>query len=136
MVLDKETLDLFLTPADTTDWQGRTQEGTNSLMEIHLLQLIKTANRLEDLAFNVIHENESEQIKYISLYIKCLGLISQMTNGRHYSYNIEKTEKLNRLGVEDLNPAQARNDLLKRLDNFTDVVEDAEILEREKFIKE
>lgn len=134
MTLDKETLDLFLSPPDTRTFTGKIEKGTNSIIKIHLLQLIKTANRLEDLAFNVIHENATEQIKFISLYLKCLGLINQITNGRYYKFTVEETEKLNRLGVEDLNPEQSAKEILNRLENFN-TIEDGEIDGRD-FLKE
>lgn len=134
MTLDKETLDLFLSPPDTRTFTGKIEKGTNTIFKIHLLQLIKTANRLEDLAFNVIHDNTTEQIKFISLYLKCLGLINQITNGRYYNFTVEETEKLNRLGVEDLNPEQSAKEILNRLENFN-IIEDGEIDGRD-FLKE
>ena len=136
MVLDKETLELFFNPEPETSMYGRKTEGTNSIRKIQLVQLIKTANRLEDLAFNTIHEDNNEQIRYINLYLKCLGLINQLNAGGYaYKFTKAETDKLNRLGVEDLNPTEAKRELLNRLKNFDEVM-DGEIIDGDKFLKE
>lgn len=134
MTLDKETLELFFNPEPTRNLWGEMEEKQNSFRKIQLVQLIKTANRLEDLAFNTIHEDNSEQIKYINLYLKSLGLINQIINGYSFSFTIPETKKLNNLGVEDLNPEQSAKEILNRLENFN-TIEDGEIDGRD-FLKE
>ena len=115
MTLDKETLEIFFNPEPTRNLWGEMEETQNSFRKIQLVQLIKTANRLEDLAFNTIHEDNSEQIKYINLYLKSLGLINQIIKGYSFSFTIPETKKLNNLGVEDLNPEQSAKEILNRL---------------------
>ena len=134
MTLDKETLEIFFNPEPTRNLYGEMKESQNSFRKIQLVQLIKTANRLEDLAFNTIHEDNSEQIKYINLYLKSLGLINQIINGYNFSFTIPETKKLNNLGVEDLNPEQSAKEILNRLENFN-TIEDGEIDGRD-FLKE
>lgn len=134
MTLDKETLETFFNPEPTRNLYGELEERQNSFRKIQLVQLIKTANRLEDLAFNTIHEDNSEQIKYINLYLKSLGLINQIINGYSFSFTIPETKKLNNLGVEDLNPEQSAKEILNRLENFN-TIEDGEIDGRD-FLKE
>ena len=134
MTLDKETLEIFFNPEPTRNLYGEMRESQNSFRKIQLVQLIKTANRLEDLAFNTIHEDNSEQIKYINLYLKSLGLINQIINGYNFSFTIPETKKLNNLGVEDLNPEQSAKEILNRLENFN-TIEDGEIDGRD-FLKE
>ena len=134
MTLDKETLEIFFNPEPTRNSWGEMEETQNSFRKIQLVQLIKTANRLEDLAFNTIHEDNSEQIKYINLYLKSLGLINQIINGYNFSFTIPETKKLNNLGVEDLNPEQSAKEILNRLENFN-TIEDGEIDGRD-FLKE
>ena len=134
MTLDKETLETFFNPEPTRNLWGEMKESQNSFRKIQLVQLIKTANRLEDLAFNIIHEDNSEQIKYINLYLKSLGLINQIINGYNFSFTIPETKKLNNLGVEDLNPEQSAKEILNRLENFN-TIEDGEIDGRD-FLKE
>ncbi len=134
MTLDKETLETFFNPEPTRNLWGEMEEKQNSFRKIQLVQLIKTANRLEDLAFNTIHEDNSEQIKYINLYLKSLGLINQIINGYNFSFTIPETKKLNNLGVEDLNPEQSAKEILNRLENFN-TIEDGEIDGRD-FLKE
>ena len=134
MTLDKETLETFFNPEPTRNLYGEMRESQNSFRKIQLVQLIKTANRLEDLAFNTIHEDNSEQIKYINLYLKSLGLINQIINGYNFSFTIPETKKLNNLGVEDLNPEQSAKEILNRLENFN-TIEDGEIDGRD-FLKE
>jgi len=134
MTLDKETLEIFFNPEPTRNLWGEMEEKQNSFRKIQLVQLIKTANRLEDLAFNTIHEDNSEQIKYINLYLKSLGLINQIINGYSFSFTIPETKKLNNLGVEDLNPEQSAKEILNRLENFN-TIEDGEIDGRD-FLKE
>ena len=134
MTLDKETLELFFNPEPTRNLWGEMEEKQNSFRKIQLVQLIKTANRLEDLAFNTIHEDNSEQIKYINLYLKSMGLINQIINGYSFSFTIPETKKLNNLGVEDLNPEQSAKEILNRLENFN-TIEDGEIDGRD-FLKE
>lgn len=134
MTLDKETLEIFFNPEPTRNLWGEMEETQNSFRKIELVQLIKTANRLEDLAFNTIHEDNSEQIKYINLYLKSLGLINQIINGYNFSFTIPETKKLNNLGVEDLNPEQSAKEILNRLENFN-TIEDGEIDGRD-FLKE
>lgn len=134
MTLDKETLEIFFNPEPTRNLWGEMEEKQNSFRKIQLVQLIKTANRLEDLAFNTIHEDNSEQIKYINLYLKSLGLINQIINGYNFSFTIPETKKLNNLGVEDLNPEQSAKEILNRLENFN-TIEDGEIDGRD-FLKE
>ena len=134
MTLDKETLELFFNPEPTRNLWGEMKESQNSFRKIQLVQLIKTANRLEDLAFNIIHEDNSEQIKYINLYLKSLGLINQIIKGYSFSFTIPETKKLNNLGVEDLNPEQSAKEILNRLENFN-TIEDGEIDGRD-FLKE
>ena len=134
MTLDKETLETFFNPEPTRNLYGEMKESQNSFRKIQLVQLIKTANRLEDLAFNTIHEDNSEQIKYINLYLKSLGLINQIINGYSFSFTIPETKKLNNLGVEDLNPEQSAKEILNRLENFN-TIEDGEIDGRD-FLKE
>ena len=134
MTLDKETLEIFFNPEPTRNLWGEMKESQNSFRKIQLVQLIKTANRLEDLAFNIIHEDNSEQIKYINLYLKSLGLINQIINGYSFSFTIPETKKLNNLGVEDLNPEQSAKEILNRLENFN-TIEDGEIDGRD-FLKE
>lgn len=134
MTLDKETLETFFNPEPTRNLWGEMEEKQNSFRKIQLVQLIKTANRLEDLAFNTIHEDNSEQIKYINLYLKSLGLINQIINGYSFSFTIPETKKLNNLGVEDLNPEQSAKEILNRLENFN-TIEDGEIDGRD-FLKE
>ena len=134
MTLDKETLELFFNPEPTRNLWGEMKESQNSFRKIQLVQLIKTANRLEDLAFNTIHEDNSEQIKYINLYLKSMGLINQIINGYNFSFTIPETKKLNNLGVEDLNPEQSAKEILNRLENFN-TIEDGEIDGRD-FLKE
>lgn len=134
MTLDKETLEIFFNPEPTRNLYGELEERQNSFRKIQLVQLIKTANRLEDLAFNTIHEDNSEQIKYINLYLKSLGLINQIINGYNFSFTIPETKKLNNLGVEDLNPEQSAKEILNRLENFN-TIEDGEIDGRD-FLKE
>ena len=134
MTLDKETLETFFNPEPTRNLYGEMKEKQNSFRKIQLVQLIKTANRLEDLAFNTIHEDNSEQIKYINLYLKSLGLINQIINGYNFSFTIPETKKLNNLGVEDLNPEQSAKEILNRLENFN-TIEDGEIDGRD-FLKE
>lgn len=134
MTLDKETLEIFFNPEPTRNLWGEMEERQNSFRKIQLVQLIKTANRLEDLAFNTIHEDNSEQIKYINLYLKSLGLINQIINGYNFSFTIPETKKLNNLGVEDLNPEQSAKEILNRLENFN-TIEDGEIDGRD-FLKE
>ena len=134
MTLDKETLETFFNPEPTRNLYGEMTETQNSFRKIQLVQLIKTANRLEDLAFNTIHEDNSEQIKYINLYLKSLGLINQIINGYNFSFTIPETKKLNNLGVEDLNPEQSAKEILNRLENFN-TIEDGEIDGRD-FLKE
>ena len=134
MTLDKETLEIFFNPEPTRNLWGELEEKQNSFRKIQLVQLIKTANRLEDLAFNTIHEDNSEQIKYINLYLKSLGLINQIINGYNFSFTIPETKKLNNLGVEDLNPEQSAKEILNRLENFN-TIEDGEIDGRD-FLKE
>lgn len=134
MTLDKETLEIFFNPEPTRNLYGEMRESQNSFRKIQLVQLIKTANRLEDLAFNTIHEDNSEQIKYINLYLKSMGLINQIINGYNFSFTIPETKKLNNLGVEDLNPEQSAKEILNRLENFN-TIEDGEIDGRD-FLKE
>lgn len=134
MTLDKETLETFFNPEPTRNLWGEMEEKQNSFRKIQLVQLIKTANRLEDLAFNTIHEDNSEQIKYVNLYLKSLGLINQIINGYNFSFTIPETKKLNNLGVEDLNPEQSAKEILNRLENFN-TIEDGEIDGRD-FLKE
>lgn len=134
MTLDKETLEIFFNPEPTRNLYGELEERQNSFRKIQLVQLIKTANRLEDLAFNTIHEDNSEQIKYINLYLKSMGLINQIINGYNFSFTIPETKKLNNLGVEDLNPEQSAKEILNRLENFN-TIEDGEIDGRD-FLKE
>lgn len=134
MTLDKETLETFFNPEPTRNLYGELEERQNSFRKIQLVQLIKTTNRLEDLAFNTIHEDNSEQIKYINLYLKSLGLINQIINGYSFSFTIPETKKLNNLGVEDLNPEQSAKEILNRLENFN-TIEDGEIDGRD-FLKE
>ena len=134
MTLDKETLETFFNPEPTRNLYGEMRESQNSFRKIQLVQLIKTANRLEDLAFNTIHEDNSEQIKYINLYLKSMGLINQIINGYNFSFTIPETKKLNNLGVEDLNPEQSAKEILNRLENFN-TIEDGEIDGRD-FLKE
>ena len=134
MTLDKETLETFFNPEPTRNLWGEMKESQNSFRKIQLVQLIKTANRLEDLAFNTIHEDNSEQIKYINLYLKSMGLINQIINGYNFSFTIPETKKLNNLGVEDLNPEQSAKEILNRLENFN-TIEDGEIDGRD-FLKE
>ena len=134
MTLDKETLETFFNPEPTRNLYGELEERQNSFRKIQLVQLIKTANRLEDLAFNTIHEDNSEQIKYINLYLKSMGLINQIINGYSFSFTIPETKKLNNLGVEDLNPEQSAKEILNRLENFN-TIEDGEIDGRD-FLKE
>lgn len=134
MTLDKETLEIFFNPEPTRNLWGEMEEKQNSFRKIQLVQLIKTANRLEDLAFNTIHEDNSEQIKYINLYLKSMGLINQIINGYNFSFTIPETKKLNNLGVEDLNPEQSAKEILNRLENFN-TIEDGEIDGRD-FLKE
>ena len=134
MTLDKETLETFFNPEPTRNLYGELEERQNSFRKIQLVQLIKTANRLEDLAFNTIHEDNSEQIKYINLYLKSMGLINQIINGYNFSFTIPETKKLNNLGVEDLNPEQSAKEILNRLENFN-TIEDGEIDGRD-FLKE
>ena len=134
MTLDKETLEIFFNPEPTRNLWGEMEEKQNSFRKIQLVQLIKTANRLEDLAFNTIHEDNSEQIKYVNLYLKSLGLINQIINGYNFSFTIPETKKLNNLGVEDLNPEQSAKEILNRLENFN-TIEDGEIDGRD-FLKE
>lgn len=134
MTLDKETLEIFFNPEPTRNLYGELEEKQNSFRKIQLVQLIKTANRLEDLAFNTIHADNSEQIKYINLYLKSLGLINQIINGYSFSFTIPETKKLNNLGVEDLNPEQSAKEILNRLENFN-TIEDGEIDGRD-FLKE
>ena len=134
MTLDKETLEIFFNPEPTRNLWGEMKESQNSFRKIQLVQLIKTANRLEDLAFNTIHEDNSEQIKYINLYLKSLGLINQIIKGYSFSFTIPETKKLNNLGVEDLNPEQSAKEILNRLENFN-TIEDGEIDGRD-FLKE
>ena len=134
MALDKETLEIFFNPEPTRNLWGEMEEKQNSFRKIQLVQLIKTANRLEDLAFNTIHEDNSEQIKYINLYLKSMGLINQIINGYNFSFTIPETKKLNNLGVEDLNPEQSAKEILNRLENFN-TIEDGEIDGRD-FLKE
>ena len=134
MTLDKETLETFFNPEPTRNLYGEMTETQNSFRKIQLVQLIKTANRLEDLAFNTIHEDNSEQIKYVNLYLKSLGLINQIINGYNFSFTIPETKKLNNLGVEDLNPEQSAKEILNRLENFN-TIEDGEIDGRD-FLKE
>lgn len=134
MTLDKETLEIFFNPEPTRNLWGELEEKQNSFRKIQLVQLIKTANRLEDLAFNTIHEDNSEQIKYINLYLKSMGLINQIINGYSFSFTIPETKKLNNLGVEDLNPEQSAKEILNRLENFN-TIEDGEIDGRD-FLKE
>ena len=134
MTLDKETLELFFNPEPTRNLWGEMEEKQNSFRKIQLVQLIKTANRLEDLAFNTIHEDNSEQIKYINLYLKSLGLINQIINGYSFSFTIPETKKLNNQGGEDLNPEQSAKEILNRLENFN-TIEDGEIDGRD-FLKE
>lgn len=134
MTLDKETLEIFFNPEPTRNLWGEMKESQNSFRKIQLVQLIKTANRLEDLAFNIIHEDNSEQIKYINLYLKSLGLINQIIKGYSFSFTIPETKKLNNLGVEDLNPEQSAKEILNRLENFN-TIEDGEIDGRD-FLKE
>ena len=134
MTLDKETLETFFNPEPTRNLYGEMTETQNSFRKIQLVQLIKTANRLEDLAFNIIHEDNSEQIKYINLYLKSLGLINQIIKGYSFSFTIPETKKLNNLGVEDLNPEQSAKEILNRLENFN-TIEDGEIDGRD-FLKE
>jgi len=134
MTLDKETLEIFFNPEPTRNLWGEMEEKQNSFRKIQLVQLIKTANRLEDLAFNTIHEDNSEQIKYINLYLKSMGLINQIINGYSFSFTIPETKKLNNLGVEDLNPEQSAKEILNRLENFN-TIEDGEIDGRD-FLKE
>lgn len=134
MTLDKETLETFFNPEPTRNLYGELEEKQNSFRKIQLVQLIKTANRLEDLAFNTIHADNSEQIKYINLYLKSLGLINQIINGYSFSFTIPETKKLNNLGVEDLNPEQSAKEILNRLENFN-TIEDGEIDGRD-FLKE
>ena len=134
MTLDKETLEIFFNPEPTRNLYGELEERQNSFRKIQLVQLIKTTNRLEDLAFNTIHEDNSEQIKYINLYLKSLGLINQIINGYNFSFTIPETKKLNNLGVEDLNPEQSAKEILNRLENFN-TIEDGEIDGRD-FLKE
>ena len=134
MTLDKETLETFFNPEPTRNLWGEMKESQNSFRKIQLVQLIKTANRLEDLAFNIIHEDNSEQIKYINLYLKSLGLINQIIKGYSFSFTIPETKKLNNLGVEDLNPEQSAKEILNRLENFN-TIEDGEIDGRD-FLKE
>ena len=134
MTLDKETLETFFNPEPTRNLWGEMEEKQNSFRKIQLVQLIKTANRLEDLAFNTIHEDNSEQIKYINLYLKSMGLINQIINGYNFSFTIPETKKLNNLGVEDLNPEQSAKEILNRLENFN-TIEDGEIDGRD-FLKE
>lgn len=134
MTLDKETLETFFNPEPTRNLYGEMKEKQNSFRKIQLVQLIKTANRLEDLAFNTIHEDNSEQIKYINLYLKSMGLINQIINGYNFSFTIPETKKLNNLGVEDLNPEQSAKEILNRLENFN-TIEDGEIDGRD-FLKE
>lgn len=134
MTLDKETLEIFFNPEPTRNLWGEMKESQNSFRKIQLVQLIKTANRFEDLAFNIIHEDNSEQIKYINLYLKSLGLINQIIKGYSFSFTIPETKKLNNLGVEDLNPEQSAKEILNRLENFN-TIEDGEIDGRD-FLKE
>lgn len=134
MTLDKETLETFFNPEPTRNLYGEMTETQNSFRKIQLVQLIKTANRLEDLAFNTIHEDNSEQIKYVNLYLKSMGLINQIINGYNFSFTIPETKKLNNLGVEDLNPEQSAKEILNRLENFN-TIEDGEIDGRD-FLKE
>ena len=134
MTLDKETLEIFFNPEPTRNLWGEMEEKQNSFRKIQLVQLIKTTNRLEDLAFNTIHEDNSEQIKYINLYLKSLGLINQIINGYNFRFTIPETKKLNNLGVEDLNPEQSAKEILNRLENFN-TIEDGEIDGRD-FLKE